>query len=104
MTHDALVAAARGVFEATGAESVDPAYILPSDIPLELSGEAVRARAGRAFGLLAAARESWGSAPRRRFIHLGNGSPRAGGGAQRQRVSQPVVRLPPEGEWRPGGA
>ena len=44
MTHHALVAAARGVFEATGAEPVDPAYILPSDIPLELSGEAVRAR------------------------------------------------------------
>lgn len=44
MTHDALVAAARDVFEATGAERVDPAYILPSDIPLELSGEAVRAR------------------------------------------------------------
>jgi len=44
MTHDTLVAAARGVFEATGAELVDPAYILPSDIPLELSGEAVRAR------------------------------------------------------------
>ena len=41
MTNDALVAAARGVFEATGAERVDPAYILPSDIPLELSGEAV---------------------------------------------------------------
>lgn len=44
MTHDALVAAARDVFEATGGERVDPAYILPSDIPLELSGEAVRAR------------------------------------------------------------
>ena len=44
MTHETLAAAARGVFEATGAEPVDPAYILPSDIPLELSGEAVRAR------------------------------------------------------------
>lgn len=44
MTFDALVSAARGVFEATGADPVDPAYILPSDIPLELSGEAVRAR------------------------------------------------------------
>ena len=44
MTHDALVAAARAVFESTGAEPIDPAYVLPSDIPLELSGEAVRAR------------------------------------------------------------
>lgn len=44
MTHEACVAAARGVFEATGAIPVDPAYVLPSDIPLELSGEAVRAR------------------------------------------------------------
>ena len=44
MTQDALVTAARGVFEATGAERIDPAYVLPSDIPLELSGEAVRAR------------------------------------------------------------
>ncbi|HPF23230.1 MAG TPA: ATP phosphoribosyltransferase regulatory subunit [Hyphomonas sp.] len=44
MTHAAIVKAARGVFEAAGAEPVDPDYILPSDIPLELSGEAVRAR------------------------------------------------------------
>ena len=44
MTHDALVSAARSVFEATGAERIDPAYVLPSDIPLELSGERVRAR------------------------------------------------------------
>ena len=32
------------ITEAAGAEPVDPDYILPSDIPLELSGEAVRAR------------------------------------------------------------
>lgn len=44
MNHDALVSAARSVFEATGAEPIDPAYVLASDIPLELSGEAVRAR------------------------------------------------------------
>jgi len=44
MTHVAIVKAARGVFEASGATPVDPSYILPSDIPLELSGEAVRAR------------------------------------------------------------
>ena len=44
MTHAAIVRAARGVFEASGAQPVDPDYILPSDIPLELSGEAVRAR------------------------------------------------------------
>ena len=44
MTHAAVVKAARSRFEASGAEPVNPAYILPSDIPLELSGEAVRAR------------------------------------------------------------
>jgi len=44
MTHAAIAKAARGVFEASGATPVDPAYIMPSDIPLELSGEAVRAR------------------------------------------------------------
>ncbi|KCZ52964.1 ATP phosphoribosyltransferase regulatory subunit [Hyphomonas pacifica] len=44
MTHAAIVRAARRVFESSGAEPVDPSYILPSDIPLELSGEAVRAR------------------------------------------------------------
>ena len=44
MTHAAIVKAVRSRFEASGAEPVDPDYILPSDIPLELSGEAVRAR------------------------------------------------------------
>ena len=44
MTQAAIIRAARGVFEQSGAEPVDPDYILPSDIPLELSGEAVRAR------------------------------------------------------------
>jgi ATP phosphoribosyltransferase regulatory subunit len=44
MTYAAVVKAARSRFEGSGAESVNPAYILPSDIPLELSGEAVRAR------------------------------------------------------------
>jgi len=44
MTHDALVAVARAVFEAAGGTPVDPDYVLPADIPLELSGEAVRAR------------------------------------------------------------
>ncbi|KCZ91185.1 ATP phosphoribosyltransferase regulatory subunit [Hyphomonas jannaschiana] len=44
MTYAAVVKAARSRFEASGAEPVNPAYILPSDIPLELSGEAVRAR------------------------------------------------------------
>ena len=44
MTHDALVAVARAVFEAAGGTPIDPDYVLPADIPLELSGEAVRAR------------------------------------------------------------
>jgi len=44
MNHDALVAVARAVFEAAGGTPVDPDYVLPADIPLELSGEAVRAR------------------------------------------------------------
>ena len=44
MTYAAVVKAARSRFEGSGAEPVNPAYILPSDIPLELSGEAVRAR------------------------------------------------------------
>ncbi|MFN4225729.1 MAG: ATP phosphoribosyltransferase regulatory subunit [Hyphomonas sp.] len=44
MTHDALVAVARAVFEAAGGTPVDPDYVMPADIPLELSGEAVRAR------------------------------------------------------------
>lgn len=44
MNHDALVAVARAVFEAAGGTPVDPDYVLPADIPLELSGEAVRTR------------------------------------------------------------
>lgn len=44
MTHDALVAVARAVFEAAGGTPIDPDYVLPADIPLELSGEVVRAR------------------------------------------------------------
>lgn len=44
MKHDALVAVARAVFEAAGGTAIDPEYVLPADIPLELSGEAVRAR------------------------------------------------------------
>ncbi len=44
MTHEALLAIARAVFEAAGGTSIDPDYVLPADIPLELSGEAVRAR------------------------------------------------------------
>lgn len=44
MKHDALVAVARAVFEAAGGTPIDPDYVLPADIPLELSGEAVRAR------------------------------------------------------------
>ena len=44
MTHDALVAVARAVCEAAGGTPIDPDYVLPADIPLELSGEAVRAR------------------------------------------------------------
>jgi len=44
MNHDALVAVARAVFEAAGGTPIDPNYVLPADIPLELSGEAVRAR------------------------------------------------------------
>ncbi|MFN7054650.1 ATP phosphoribosyltransferase regulatory subunit [Hyphomonas sp.] len=44
MTQDALVAVARAVFEASGGTPIDPGYVLPADLPLELSGEAVRAR------------------------------------------------------------
>lgn len=44
MKQDALVAVARAVFEAAGGTPIDPDYVLPADIPLELSGEAVRAR------------------------------------------------------------
>lgn len=44
MNHDALVAVARAVFEAAGGTPIDPDYVLPADIPLELSGEVVRAR------------------------------------------------------------
>ena len=44
MTQADLVEAARAVFAKTGAEMIDPDYALPSDVPLELSGEAVRAR------------------------------------------------------------
>lgn len=44
MKHDALVAVARAVVETAGGTPIDPDYVLPADIPLELSGEAVRAR------------------------------------------------------------
>mgnify|MGYP003633644712 FL=1 len=44
MTPEQIVEAARAVFARTGARPVDPVYVLASDIPLELSGEAVRAR------------------------------------------------------------
>ncbi|MFN7179148.1 ATP phosphoribosyltransferase regulatory subunit [Hyphomonas sp.] len=44
MNHDALVAVARAVFEAAGGTPIDPDYVMPADIPLELSGEVVRAR------------------------------------------------------------
>jgi len=44
MTPEQIVEAASAVFARTGARPVDPAYVLASDIPLELSGEAVRAR------------------------------------------------------------
>lgn len=44
MSHDALVAVARAVFEAAGGTPIDPDYVMPADIPLELSGEVVRAR------------------------------------------------------------
>lgn len=44
MTPEQIVEAASAVFAQTGARPVDPAYVLASDIPLELSGEAVRAR------------------------------------------------------------
>ncbi len=43
MPEAALIAAARAVF-APGAEWIDPPYVLAADIPLELSGEGVRAR------------------------------------------------------------
>ena len=55
MNHDALVAVARAVFEAAGGTPIDPDYVLPADIPLELSGEAVRARI---FGHLASKSKS----------------------------------------------
>jgi len=44
MTPEQIAEAASAVFARTGARPVDPAYVLASDIPLELSGEAVRAR------------------------------------------------------------
>lgn len=44
MTQDSLVAVARAVFEAAGGVPIDPDYVLPADLPLELSGEAVRTR------------------------------------------------------------
>ena len=44
MTPEQIVEAASAVFAQTGARPVDPAYVMASDIPLELSGEAVRAR------------------------------------------------------------
>lgn len=44
MKHDALVAVARAVIETVGGTPIDPDYVLPADIPLELSGEAVRSR------------------------------------------------------------
>lgn len=44
MTPEQIVEAASAVFAQTGARPVDPAYVLASDVPLELSGEAVRAR------------------------------------------------------------
>jgi ATP phosphoribosyltransferase regulatory subunit len=44
MNEEALVAVARAVFEASGGTPIDPGYVLPADLPLELSGEAVRAR------------------------------------------------------------
>lgn len=40
----AIKRAARDVLARLGGETVDPAAVLPADIPLELSGEAVRAR------------------------------------------------------------
>jgi ATP phosphoribosyltransferase regulatory subunit len=44
MTPEQVVEAASAVFARSGARPIDPAYVLASDIPLELSGEAVRAR------------------------------------------------------------
>ncbi len=44
MNEAALAAVARAVFAADGGMAADPAYVLPADVPLELSGEAVRAR------------------------------------------------------------
>lgn len=44
MTLAEITKAASDVFLETGAESVDPDYVMASDIPLELSGEAVRSR------------------------------------------------------------
>ena len=44
MTQNSLVAVARAVFEAAGGVPIDPDYVLPADLPLELSGEAVRTR------------------------------------------------------------
>lgn len=44
MSQNSIIEAAAGVFARLNAERVDPAYAMASDIPLELSGEAVRAR------------------------------------------------------------
>ena len=44
MTPEQIAETASDVFARTGARPVDPAYVLASDVPLELSGEAVRAR------------------------------------------------------------
>lgn len=44
MTPDASAGAARAVFETLGGEPIDPPLLMPAALPLELSGEAVRAR------------------------------------------------------------
>ncbi len=44
MSQEAIIEAAAGIFARLNAEQIDPAYAMASDIPLELSGEAVRAR------------------------------------------------------------
>lgn len=44
MNQAAIIEAASGVFACLKAEPIDPSYVMASDIPLELSGEAVRAR------------------------------------------------------------
>lgn len=44
MSQNSIIEAAASVFARLNAERIDPAYAMASDIPLELSGEAVRAR------------------------------------------------------------